>query len=90
MDNQVHRRMIERHRARCRSYLEDGWQEFISPGCFRDSCFTAFRLPGKAKRLSVFTTDRVQRIRVNGRLVSETWFSVRGTDAQALSANSPT
>lgn len=82
--------MIERHQSRCRSYLDDGWQEFITPGCFRDSCFTAFRLPGKAKRLSVYTTDRVQRVRVDGRLVSETWFPLREADAPTSSANSPT
>ena len=90
MNNQIRRRMIERHQARCRSYINDGWHVYFTHNLYGTSCYTTFRHPIKAKRLSVYTDERVQRVRVNDVVVSETWFTYHDVDAKPSSANSPT
>lgn len=72
MDKEVLNLIKERHAKTCRSYQKDGWTVFIQPSCLRDSFFTVFRRPGHSKKLSVFTNQVCQRIRVNSELVSET------------------
>lgn len=89
MNKELLKWIEERHAKTCRSYQNDGWVVWIEHGCFTELFFTVFRRQGTDKRLSVFTNKDCQRIRVNSKLVSETWWK-KSAKPTMVSANSRT